>query len=646
MTISGMLWFIDDSASACTTIAANCGRLSNPFSTLAAFNAVDGGATTNGSDVVDPEAGDHVFIYSGTYAGGLTVENSQRIIGQGALSSLQALSGITPATDSAALPSTGGTKPTINTAGITLAQNNQIHGIAFSGTSGAAIASAANVGTLVMSDITISNTSGGGISLTGGGTATLIGTANTIVTTTGTAPNVVSTNIGAGGLIFRSISASGGTNGIVLSNTGTSGGLTVTGNGGTCTTAVNCSGGAIRLTTADAISLTTTGNVSLDRMFIDSNLGSGVGGTSVTAFSITNSRVTNNGDTATGAEAGLHFTNLHGVSSITNTTFEGSSEDHVRITNSTTGSPNLNLTVSGSTFNANSPSTGQHGIALLGTVTANMTLTVTSTTFEDVRGSSVIMNLADTSSGSLTATSNVFRDIGVAVTLGTSQSADLAFNVSNNIEILRAISNAIQLVAGSDSTNASHIRGVISGNVIGDGTADSGSRDMFGIGIDVRGDQDAIIEVLNNNVRNTDFEGIWVSSADFGAGGQNGRLDLFLRDNVVGTPDDNSGFPVGLIRGVLVDGRHTTTVCMDISGNTSAGIGGGEHFRVRQRDTATFLMERFTDGDGTPGELITDPAVVQAFVAAQNDPGSTANATLVLGFTEAADNSCRPVSTP
>jgi hypothetical protein len=165
---------------------------------------------------------------------------------------------------------------------------------------------------------------------------------------------------------------------------------------------------------------------------------------------------------------------------------------------------------------------------------------------------------------------------------------------------------------------------------------------MFGIALDLRGDQDSIIAVNNNNVRNSDFEGIWVSSADFGTlVGPSARLDLTLRDNTVGAPDDNSGFPVGLVRGVLVDGRHTTTVCLDMSSNTSAGIGGGEHFRVRQRDTATFHLERLSDGDGTPNELINNVATVEAHIAAQNDAGSTADATLITGFIEAANGFCR-----
>src|SRR4030095_6410952 len=38
ITVSGMIWFINNNAASCLTLAAGCGRLTNPFSTLAAFH--------------------------------------------------------------------------------------------------------------------------------------------------------------------------------------------------------------------------------------------------------------------------------------------------------------------------------------------------------------------------------------------------------------------------------------------------------------------------------------------------------------------------------------------------------------------------------------------------------------------------------
>ena len=152
ITIAGMIWFMNSAASACTTNNNTCGRLTNPFSTLAAFEAANGNATpvVNG-DVTSPEAGDHLFIFSGSYTGALTLENNQRVIGAGATSSLQTLSGITPATDSDALPATGGANPTITSSGIAVAQNNRLHGLTVQNTTNTGI-SGNGFGTLTISE--------------------------------------------------------------------------------------------------------------------------------------------------------------------------------------------------------------------------------------------------------------------------------------------------------------------------------------------------------------------------------------------------------------------------------------------------------------------------------------------------------------
>jgi hypothetical protein len=90
----------------------------------------------------------------------------------------------------------------------------------------------------------IDTTTGIGFLATGGGTVTVQGANNTIASGTGTALNVNGTTIGADDLTFQSISANGGTNGIVLNNTGSSGGLTVVGTG-----TANSGGGSSTLTT-------------------------------------------------------------------------------------------------------------------------------------------------------------------------------------------------------------------------------------------------------------------------------------------------------------------------------------------------------------------------------------------------------------
>ena len=96
-----------------------------------------------------------------------------------------------------------------------------------------------------------------------------------------------------------------------------------------------------------------------------------------------------------------------------------------------------------------------------------------------------------------------------------------------------------------------------------------------------------------------------------------------------------------IVYGNRVEARNTTALCLDMAGNSAGSVGGLEHFRLRQRDTAGFHFERLSDGDGTPGETILSTATVEAHIVGQNDGGTTADATLTTGFTEAADGHCR-----
>jgi hypothetical protein len=454
------------------------------------------------------------------------------------------------------------------------------------------------------------------------------GLVNTITTTTGTALNVTSTTIGANNLELRSISSNGGANsGIVLSNTGTLGGLTVAGTGGAG------SGGTIQNKSVDGVSLNNTRNVSLTSMVITNNDGSGIFGDDVTNFSLIGSSVTNNADTTGGTEAGLRFNELLGTCAITNSTISGSVEDNIRMT--PTSGVLTNLAISGSTIGPNHPTTGGSGIAIVTGGTAAMTVNITGSSFTGNRASGILTSLGSNAAHTINISTTSFQTHNTAIDLGLDFDADLTFNVSNNPTIVGNTANAINIVSGTTTTNAAQLRGTISGNTIGNGTTDSGSQNAFGIAVDLRGDIDAVLSITNNTVRNTDIEGIFVQARlDNDADAEIGRLDLTLRDNTVFAPDDNSAFPFGFVYGTRLESRNTTDVCLDIASNTSAGVGGAEHFRVRQRDTSIFRVERLALGP-------QNAATTAAFVAAENDGGSTASATVATNFTGVANGTCR-----
>ena len=90
--VSGMIWFINNAA------GAGDGRLSSPFNTLAAFQAVNDGVDNVGTHSFHPAANDNIFIYESAtaYTGPVTLLSNQKLIGQDATASLATITGLTP----------------------------------------------------------------------------------------------------------------------------------------------------------------------------------------------------------------------------------------------------------------------------------------------------------------------------------------------------------------------------------------------------------------------------------------------------------------------------------------------------------------------------------------------------------------------
>jgi VCBS repeat-containing protein len=279
-----VVWYVDASAA-----AGGDGRSTGPLQTVDALN-------TGTPDSLD-DSFDYLAVYSGTYAGGITLETGQRLFGQ---PEGLVLGGNT-------LIAASGTKPVINgtTYGVTLAGAVDIRDVAVTASAGDGITGVGvdtftidaattvtasgielmldggngtvtiptTISSTVGGAVDIRNRTGGSITLTGpitvtggkgvvsdnndnstvaftggmtvssggsvaffavnGGTVTATGT-NSLISTSGTTLTVTDTTIGTAGLTFRSVSGSA-TNGILLSNTG-AGTLTVTGDGASDTT--------------------------------------------------------------------------------------------------------------------------------------------------------------------------------------------------------------------------------------------------------------------------------------------------------------------------------------------------------------------------------------------------------------------------
>jgi len=178
ITVAGMIWFVN------STGAAGDGRLTTPFNSMAAFQAVNNGTGNN------PAAGDNIFLFENAtpYTSGVTLLNNQKLIGQDATATLAATTGLPQPTFGLTYPVTspGGTLVTITTSaansnGVTLASGNTLRGFTVGNTTLYDIANTttATVGTLTISDVTCNGTGGIFRADAGGALAVTIDSAST-----------------------------------------------------------------------------------------------------------------------------------------------------------------------------------------------------------------------------------------------------------------------------------------------------------------------------------------------------------------------------------------------------------------------------------------------------------------------------------
>ena len=462
VNVAGMIWFIDDSAA-----AGGDGRLSTPFNSIASF--VSGAAD---------EPNDNIFVYSGSYTGGLALLSGQALIGEGSTASLATVTGLTPPPYSAALPATGGANPSIGGAtGISVATSNLIRGVTIANTAGTGI-SGTMFGTLAVADTTVN--SGGpaldldngqlnatfqSITSTGAGTAavrlaniavgsTFSGGATTINSrgTTGIDLDAVAGSISFGATSIPNPMGAGGY-GIRVS--GSSAAVSI---GSATISDANVSVPQVDTTPADGIP---DNDGDGDAIFLKNNTGSfAVGGGALSNCGndcvdaressnvvLTNVAISNPGLDVTGATNqnfgghGVYALNLTGANGISGGSVSGynvAARDGLFLTSNMFSQT---FTVQGTTFQN---ATGNAGVLGAATGTANVTLTIggatnnvaTNSTFSNLSGSAVIGSTGGTSTLSLTVQNSTFQNSPVDgktnIIGSTSQTGHGTFNVLNN----------------------------------------------------------------------------------------------------------------------------------------------------------------------------------------------------------------------
>ena len=353
---------------------------------------------------------------------------------------------------------------------------------------------------------------------TGGGTVSVTGAANTIASTTGTALNIANTTIGAADVTFQQVSANGAASGIVLDNTGSVGNLNVTGTGttaGSGGTIQNGTGGdltsnqcaAVSSTAGTGIFMRNTRDVSLRNMNLSNFSNFAVLGYDVTNLTMERFSVTGtNGSNAGQDEDSVHFCNLLGSATISNSTINGGFENSLRVHN-TSGTLNR-LTVSATTLATRTSSTDADD-AFLATAfnTATMNVTLNNVTVTTARGDVFQYSLGDNSTGDLVVQNSAFSNNhpavlggGGGVTVGagssnTSLSTNFTYSIANNT-FRDALGNGLTMFLGNGTST-----GTITGNTFGvAGVQRSAGASAIGY-TKIKAGGTAKIGITNNTIR-------------------------------------------------------------------------------------------------------------------------------------------------
>jgi hypothetical protein len=543
-------------------------------------------------------------------------------------------------------------------------------GGAVTATAGTGINLATNTGATInfTGGISLTTTTNAAFTATGGGTvnATQNNTSivNTLTTTTGTALNVANTNIGASGLTFRSITSNGATNGIILNTTGAAGGLTVAGNGGTCTSVASCTGGTIQSANV-GVSLASTTSVSITRMFILNTQRSGIkGSNTVNNFSFTNGRIENSGTSllAGSQDANIAFNdqsgtenNVSGVVTITGNTLLNAFYHGVDIFNFAGTISDAQISdnvITSSTAVGNSLGSGIRFVAFGSAgATANITKATlnnnTINNFPSNVGLQVQCGNANTSgtapaticgtNGSATniihITNNKINVPGLGSTVKTGNEGMIAlvngrgqgnFNISSN-NIQQNLGTSLSHSAFGLATVTSTINSntIVANNInaaqgIGVGTSVTAG---FGTNTPVM-----TTSINSNNISQVDGNGILAVARDNG----NGMLNVTIKNNTVAAP------LTGVRQGIRIDAGNSTgdnDVCLDISGNTSApsvGQPAALGIGLRKQGTSTTV-----NAFGIEGMAATATPGIETFVNGQNPAGG---GTLLISATSGFSN--------
>lgn len=443
--------------------------------------------------------------------------------------------------------------------------------------------------------LTITTTTGTGFSASYAGNLSISGDTNVISVSganSGRALSVANTTIGAGGLTFRSVSSSGCTSsGIYLGNTGTQGGLKVTGTG------VADSGGVIQSSSSHGIYLDNTYHVYLDRIKISNTSGSGIKGVAVQNFTLTNSVIMNSGTGMAADTANISFNDasfsraaLSGTVSIVNNTLQTATYHGIDIANYSGTISDLqirNNVIASSTAASASLGSGIRWITDGTSSTAaqvNQALINNNQIRNFPNGAGIIIQGNSPGPaiklGTAHSTTEIIRITGnlisgdlsdkmetQGISVAVNQAGQGNFEISNN----GSTADRIRNMAGSGIAVSAFGPVIVSATIANNYVSPNNILGSPGISVGL--DQysstndapDLTVTMSGNEISNSDGVGIYALARNC-----QGILKAKIQNNTVSAPLS------GVRPGIRVDSGSAsgnTTVHLNISGNTSAGRG-------------------------------------------------------------------------
>ena len=579
------------------------GTLASPYKTL---NSITGSAAYP------------IFIYTGTVTGLLTLNDNQKVIGQGATASLTSILSLAVPAYSNVLPSTGGTNPTI--AGVNLKANNDIQAVALTGT-----LSGSNVGALKVRNATISTTNAQAVNIAGGGVLDCI---------------------------FTSISASGVSKGISIS--GSQGSFLVTGTGsaaGSGGTMQNISFRGVEFISCANVTLknmnftnannsntvifdaeddntnsygamhfkSISGGVNLDNIVITGTTNSvGINLNDVNNFVLSNSTITGCGS-ANGGNAnvgGIFALNLKGTSSITNTNVNDSwGRGFFGFNGQLSQNPTLNLTVTGCQFkNSFNKSNGDSNFIFQAKGTTNNTLVFKKNDFSNSKTTGLALNFSGSSVNTVQiGGNNASTDANIinaaaaspgsnGLSLQASGSATVNYNIINNT--LKSSYNGLSACSVGNQGSGT-VKGRINNNTIDGGGSTSSSN---GISVAAYGNAKHITEIANNIITNAANYGIF-SQANDNAALSAGRIDASITNNNISVAN-NAYTHIGVV--AYADNASSTMIsAAKVTGNivnSASGLVAGNFDVLSQGPNCSVILQgnpAYVSGSGNRSTALT-----------------------------------------